>query len=133
MQILSYLFYPNPGNADYTSPKALVLLVVCGLLVLAALTLRQWRKSSKNPVTKRLSRSWPTAAFWFGFIGLVLVASRAEEISYVSMRFWWVVWLGALLFYLWLQVRLWRARHYEPLPGMKVDDPREKYLPKKKR
>ena len=33
MQILSYLFYPNPGNAGYGSPKAILLLGICATFV----------------------------------------------------------------------------------------------------
>lgn len=133
MSFLTYLFWPNPANASYSSPKALVLLIFCALLILGSIAIGQWRKRSRNPITKKLSRSWPSAAFWFGFVGLGLVVARVEQIGYVSMRLWWVVWIGAFAFYLWLQIRLWRARHYEVIPGARTEDPRTQYLPGKKR
>ena len=133
MPLFSYLFYPNPGNATYESPKVLILFAVCFGLVVCSFALRVWRGRLQNPVTKRLSRSWSSACLWFSVIGLVLIISRVEQISYVSMRFLWVLWAIVLLFYLFIQVKQFRARHYEQLPKETVEDPREKYLPKRKR
>lgn len=134
MSFFTYLFWPNPGNATYGSPKALALLAICILLIVAGVALRQWRRKLQNPVTKKLSRSWPAAAFWFGIVGLFLVVVRVEEISYVSMRFWWLVWAIILVVYLFIQAKLFRARHYRVLPREGVEaDPMEKYLPKKKK
>ncbi len=130
---LSFLFYPNPANADYSSPKSIVLLVLCILLMVGAAGISVWRRKLSNPVTKKLSRSWPNASFWFGFSGLILVISRVEQIQFISMRAWWIVWLALAAFYIFLQVRLFRARHYEVLPKVVSTDPRAKYLPKKRR
>ena len=131
---LTYLFHPNPGNAGYESPKSLALLALCILLVFASVGLRLWRRNLKNPVTRKLSRSWPSAAMWFGVLGILFVVSRVETVGYLSMRFLWVLWIVAFIMYLWIQWKLFRMRHYtlaqkEPLP----QDPRDTYLPKKKR
>jgi phosphatidylglycerophosphate synthase len=130
---LTYLFYPNPANADITSPKALVLVILCAAMVLGSFLFRRWRSRLQNTVTRRLSKSWATASFWFGLIGLMLVFARIEEVSYISMRFWWVLWLAALAIYVFFQFRIYRARHYEVLPAQSPEDPRSKYLPGKKR
>jgi len=132
-KLLTYIFYPNPGNASFTSPKALTLIIICALMVLMSFGIKYWRSRLSNPITKKLSRSWARASFWFGVIGLILAYSRIESISYVSMRLWWVVWLVALGAYLFIQYKLFRARHYEVLPKEKTEDPREKYLPKRKK
>jgi len=130
---LTYLFYPNPGNAHITSPKAFILLLLCAALVFASFGIRRWRSGVTNAVTRKLSRSWSMAAFWFGITGLFLVLARVEEVSYVSMRFWWAIWFAALCLYLTLQVRIFRARHYEVLPAERSEDPRAKYLPARKK
>ena len=132
-QFLSYLFWPNPANAYYDSPKALTLLIVCGLLILLSFVISFWRKRIHNGVTRKLTRSWPSAAFWFGLTGLVMVIARAEQIQFVSMRFLWVIWLAIAVLYIALQLRLWRTRHYEVLPTVTKEDPMGKYLPGKKR
>ncbi len=131
-QLLSYLFWPNPGNASYSSPKAMALLIFCIVLIVAAGVLSVWRRKISNQVTKKLSRSWPSAAFWLGFTGLILTVSRVEQIQFLSMRILWVVWLVCAVFFIVIQVRLYRARYYEVLPKEVSLDPRAKYLPKQK-
>lgn len=133
LQFLSFFFYPNPGNASYGSPKSLSLLILCVLLIAGAAALSVWRHKLKNPVTKKLSRSWPTASFWFGFTGLILIVARVEQIQFIAMRMWWVLWIAIAILYIFLQFRLFRARHYEVLPKEVRKDPREKYLPKKQK
>jgi len=128
-----YLFYPNPGNATWSSPKAAALLLVCVLLVVASFGIKRWRIKVENPVTRKLSRSWSSAALWFGIVGFVLIFARVEDIGYVAMRLWWLVWLVIAVLYLFVQVRLFRARHYSMLPREWQDDPREKYLPRRKK
>lgn len=132
MNIFSYLFWPNLGISSYDSPKIIAFLSISIGLVVGSFIIKHWRKNSNNPITKKLSRSWASAAFWFGIVGLFLTISRVEGISYVSMRFWWVVWSIALAFYFFLQLKLFRSRHYTPVKTQKKKDPRDKYLPKKK-
>lgn len=133
MLTLSYWFYPNPANAEYAHPKALVLLLLCIALVIAAIVLPRLRHRWQNPQLKKVSRSWATACAWFGGIGLVLVICRVEEIQYLSMRFLWVLWGVMLAAYLAFQVRNYRSRYYEIIPNNAVQDARQQYLPKRKK
>ena len=130
---LVYLFWPNPANATYTSPKALALLAFCSLLILFSIVFHIWRKRTQSGVLRKLSRSWSVASFWFGVTGLIMIVSRVEQIQYLSMRFLWVLWvaLAALTFF--VQVRFFRARYYEVVPQASVQDPRDPYLPRKKK
>jgi hypothetical protein len=131
--MLSYIFWPNPQATTYDNPKVLALLALCGLMIALGFAISFWRKQKGNPVTRRLTRSWPAACIWFGGIGLVLLIARVEQISYISMRVWWMVWAAALLLYVYVQFRRWRMMHYEVLPTHRMSDPREKYLPKRKK
>lgn len=133
MPILSYIFWPRPPATGYDNPKVQLALFICALLVVGSFALRYWRKRSCNPQTKKLSRNWPTAAMTFGLLGLLFTVARAEDISYISMRFWWVLWALFLLLYVFIQIRLFRSRHYETLPKENVIDPRDKYLPGKRK
>jgi len=133
MSFLSYLFDPVPQSPDYGDPQILPFLIVSVVLLVASFFLSGWRKRNTNPVTKKLSRSWATAAFVYGFVGLVLVVSRVESIQYVAMRFWWILWAGFLILFTTVQYRLFQSRNYEILPKQSVHDPRDRYLPKKKR
>lgn len=131
--LLSYLFWPNPGNASYDSPKALALLVLCIGMVIASFAVSYWRKHKASQPLRKVSKSWPVMLFWFGLVGAVLLVARIEQIQFIAMRFLWVVWLALLLLIAYLQVRIYRNRYYEVLPMAKVSDPRSKYLPKRKR
>ncbi len=133
LRILSYVFYPNPGNASYTSASMLALMAMSLLLIAGYAGIRAWRNKQVNAVTKKLSKSWAVASLWFGIVGVVLVVSRVEEIQFLGMRFMWALWAVALAAYVFVQSRLYRARHYEVLPTVRVEDPRDSYLPGKKR
>ncbi len=130
---LTYIFWPNPGNADYTSPKALALLVLCIALVVASFIVPRLRAAWQNTQLKKVSGSWATACGWFGWAGLMLVVARVEEIQYVAMRFLWVVWGAALLAYLFVQYKTYRSRYYEVIASQPVHDHRAPYLPKRKK
>ena len=133
MSILSYIFWPRPPAVGYDSAKLQALLIFCACLILVSFIIKRWRRKQQNPVMRKLSRSWATASVWFGMIGFILAVSRAEDISYVSMRFWWIVWFGIFALYIFIQIRLFKARYYKRLSIEQVDDPRDKYLPGKKR
>ncbi len=130
---LVYLFWPNPGNAGYDSPKVIALMVICILLVVAAFGISMWRRKLQNQLRRKLSRSWATASAWFGFTGLVLIIARVEQIQFLAMRFLWALWLLAAVLYIVFQVRSYRLKYYEVVPATAPSDPRSKYLPKRKR
>ncbi len=127
------LFDPFPPASDYSDAGLLPFLMVAAALLIAAFFLSRWSRANTNPVTKKLSKSWPRAAFIFGFIALILVVSRAESIQYISMPFWWVVWAVLGLLYVTLQYRVFKSRHYEVVKSERVEDPRAKYLPRKRK
>lgn len=131
--MLTYLFWPNPPASTYDHPQIVALLVLCISLLFLSFGMRRWRSLVSNAVTRRLTRSWSSLFLWFGLIGLVLVVARVERIQYISMRFWWIVWGIAAILSLLVQVRQWRSKHYEILPVQHASDPRDKYLPQRKR
>lgn len=133
MSLFTYLFWPNPANAYYSDSSMLLLLGIGLACVLLSIALRVWRQSQKDGLRRKLSASWPSAALWFGIVLLILVVARVESIQFVAMRLWVFVWGLSVLAYLFFQVRRYKTRYYEILPRAKTDDPRAKYLPKKKR
>lgn len=130
---LTYIFWPNPGNAAYTSPKAATLLLLCIVAVVMSFVLPRLRNNWQNPQLKKVSKSWASACAWFGWSGLVLVICRVEEIQYLAMRFLWVLWGAALLAYLFVQYKVYRAKYYEVIPSRPAEDNRAQYLPKRKK
>ena len=131
--LLHYFFYPNPGHASYGDSWVIGILAACAALVLLSFAIRLWRSRQENPITKKLSRSWASASFWFGITGILFIVSRVEGIQFLAMRFPWVLFGVAAVLYLFFQIRQFRARHYEILPNMRVEDAREKYLPQRKK
>lgn len=133
MFLLTYLFHPNPGQLAYSSPSAIAVLSACAVLVVLSFAVKYWRGRLKNAVTKKLSRAWSSISFWFGVVGLLLTVSRVEKIQFIAMRFLWVLWGMLFLLLIILQWRIFRMRHYAVLPRADVLDPRDRYLPGKKR
>ena len=68
--LLHYFFYPNPGHASYGDSWVIGILAACAALVLLSFAIRLWRSRQENPITKKLSRSWASASFWFGITGM---------------------------------------------------------------
>lgn len=131
--MLTYLFWPNPQAPAYNSPKVVILLLLCAVLIVGSFAVKRWRSKQANAITRKLSRSWANACLWFGLTGFFLAVCRVEGISYLSMRFWWFVLGASAAFYIGFQIKIFRMRHYEVLPKEKQEeDPRAKYLPKKK-
>ncbi len=130
---LRFLFYPNPGGASYGSGSQLGLLLLCAALIALSFGVRYWRRGLQSAVTKKLSKSWSSVFLWFGVAGAVLVVCRVEKIQYAAMRFWWVMWVVALITYLLFQWRMFMQRNYTVLPKVKREDPRDRYLPGRKR
>ena len=133
MLTAGYWFWPNPANADYTSPKALVLLVLCVAFVVASFVLPRLRNRSQDAQFKKVSKTWAAACAWFGWTGLVMVIARVEEIQFLSIRALWVLWGLALAAYVALQVRVYRNRYYEVIPNRPTQDARAAYIPKAKK
>jgi hypothetical protein len=132
MPFFSYWFWPNPGGWYYTDHRVQALFAVCAALIVVFFIITFWRRSLKNPITKRLSRSWANTALWFGIVGIVLTASRVEMIQFLAMRAVWVVWVIALVLYVFFQFIQFRRKHYTVMDRVRVVDEREKYLPGKK-
>jgi EamA domain-containing membrane protein RarD len=130
---LRFLFAVNPGDASYGSSSMLTLMAICGFLILLSFVVHFWRRRIDNPITRKLSRSWSSAMFWFGIVGFIFIVCRVEQIQVLAMRFFWVIWWLCLVLYALFQMRQFRSRHYRVLPRETVLDPREKYLPGKKR
>ena len=133
MNFLIYVFYPNPGHVTYGSPSVLALFGISGGMIVLSFAITFWRSRLQTAMTKKLSRSWSSTSFWFGVVGVILTVSRVEKIQFIAMRFLWILWVALLLVMLYFQWRVFRMRHYEVLPRVGRVDPRDQYLPGRKR
>jgi hypothetical protein len=131
MQLLTYLFWPNPGTGSYGSPKSIAILALCAVLIAGYFIIKMWRARQSSALKKKLSATWPAASMTFGVIGLILSVARIEGIQYIGMRAWWIVWALAAVAYVILQFRGYRRRYYEVLPAARISE--DPYIPKKKK
>ena len=131
MSFVRFIFSPNPGSATYDTPWVIALLAGCTALIVLWFVLRRgWIPLSMN---RKTIRSLSSAFLWFGVVGLVLTVCRVEKIQFLAMPFLWVLWALALGAFIVLQARLHRMRHYQVLPRVVAGDPRDKYLPGKRK
>ncbi len=130
MKLFVYLFWPNPSGWHYTDSRVQIVLGVCFFLIVFSFAISYWRRTLKNPITKNLTKSWSSAAFWFGIVGAVLIASRVEMIQFMAMRAVLVLWFLCILLYIGFQFIQFRRRHYTVMQRTQVIDERDKYLPR---
>lgn len=130
--MLTYWFYPNPGNASYDNPKVLLIFGVCAVLFLASFAISSWRKR-QGGVTRNLSRSWAPVCRWLAIIGAFLVLCRVEEIQFMSMRFLWLLWALTLIAFVLFQIWWFKKKNYTVVAKERTTDPREAYLPQEAR
>jgi len=127
-----YLFSPNPAAlAHYFDPGILALFALCGALIVGSFLITRWRRGLQAH-SKKLTRHWSMVSFWMGMIGLLLILSRVERIQILAMPFLWVLWEIALVGFVFIQFRLFRAKNYEVVP-MSAALPTDPYLPGKKK
>ncbi|TSC96935.1 MAG: hypothetical protein CEN88_245 [Candidatus Berkelbacteria bacterium Licking1014_2] len=124
---LRYLFDPNPSWQQ--GKLLLALAVFCGTMVVAAILLaifgNRLNFNGKNQALKLLADC--------GIIGLGLVFSRWQSLSYLSSRFLIVVLLLVIVF--WTLKIIYFCRVRQPKIKQKTDSHYHqyvKYLPKKR-
>src|SRR3989338_8152624 len=115
MSFLSYIFWPNPGNADYTSPKVLLVFFLCIVLLLCALVVPRFPVPASSQL-RRFRSSLVRSCGLFGGIGLFLIVARVEEIQYIAMRFWWFLWGISFFVYVFFLWRVYQRSSYAVLP-----------------
>lgn len=126
-----YLFESSPVPDSRVS---LWLSALFGLSLLASALVWFWLvvKERRNKPYMALRRRFVSYFFTFGFVGLILIFFRWQEIPVLSARFWVLAWLGVGLVWLGLIVRyllnIWpkERRIYEEAQL------KEKYLPRNK-
>lgn len=110
-----------------------MLLGFCAALIVLSFAVSFWRRMLQNHMTKTLTSSWSTALFWFGVTGLFFTVCRVETIQFLSMRLLWLFWVIAAALYVFVQILMFRRRHYTVLERAQVTDERDKYLPKRRK
>ncbi len=127
----SYYFSARPDpNFQFTQ----LTLAVVGLFMLAALSLRVWRrKYAKDEVLRKILKRFPGPLVSFAMALLVLLLFREGGIPLFSMRIWWILlivifayWAGKNAMGLGKEYQSRKKQLHHHLA-------KAKYLPKKKR
>ncbi len=126
------LFALTSGAHDYSSTGVASLLAVGVLLLVLSSVVRRKRRSFQGTV-KALSKTWPSALLLFGAVGVALGVCRAEGVPFFSMPLLAVLWAILLVVVASLHVFLYRKRSYTIIPSQKTIDPREQFLPKRRK
>lgn len=124
------LFDAHPQALAYADPSVAAQLVAAVAMIAAAQVLRRVRFSAGR---RGVTRTWPPSLLVFGVAGAVLAVARAEAIAWLAMPLWSALWAGLAALLAVLQAAVWRRRTYTVVPVAKQTDPRDAYLPGKRR
>ncbi len=126
-------FYLNPlPNPDFQYSK--LTLTLCLLLILGGIGLYYYRtKQLKEKKLKKLLKPYSGKLINYGFIALALLFFRETGLPYLSMRLWWVVLLGFMIYSLVRFLQMYSAKDKGFQVKEKKAKPTDKYLPKRKK
>lgn len=130
---LSYYFSPFPSSNFHYSKLTLALCLAVLAIGIVLIIVR--KKMKKAGQTKWMGK-YGSTLIGLGIAALGLLFFRETGVPYLSMRLWWVIWLLWLLFSSFKAIRMQqKMKKFTPALNLstKKEDPREKYLPKKKR
>lgn len=116
------------------SHEALVtLLVVFGILFLAGITLKVIRQRQDGHHLRDLLNRYANCLAVMGGVGLVLAWLRYETTFFFSGRFFLVLWLAGLVYWLQKIIRYQRRLKTQVQGSIEKKDTFYKYLPRKKK
>jgi len=129
---LNYIFLTNPAPL-HPLQRGIAIVVFGGLIIVAiAFVFRAHRKDIDN-VAKRVATKISTFAFTTGLIGLVLFLLRQTRVYFFSRRFFFLLWLVALIIWLVFLLKYIFKKAPEARQTLTERQEFEKYLPKKKK
>lgn len=128
---LSYYFTPNPSsNFQFTK----ITLGICLALLILGIVFEVYRqRGMTDKIARKILRPYPSKLIRYGIIALFLLAFREAGLPYLSMRIWWFV-LGGFMIYSALKLAFSYKKHYQMRSKkLKETGKEDKYLPKKKK
>ncbi len=128
---LQYYFTPRPDpNFQYT--KLTILLIA--LLVLFSLAIKYYRKKHvKDAVLKKMLKKYPSRFFNFSVILLLLLVVREAGIPFLSMRLWWFLLFGYIIYWCIKIALSFKKEYHRRLTQTHRNTNHKKWLPKKKK
>jgi len=131
-RIFDLKFIFNPGLGSMTGIFSWLLYVICGIFLLAALV--SWliyKKETRQPNNlPKVKLWWKLVEYFFyvGLIGLILVFFRQQKVYFLSMPFFFYLWVLTLLVWgdfilRWVKLRMRRLEQ-----EIREKKEKEKYL-----
>ena len=125
----SWWFGLRPGPVQSNIGEGILIGLPALCVVLAVVAGVIYAQQGKAPMVKKISGSLIRFGLTMGILGFLLVFFRTQEIPFLAMRIWWVLWVVGLI--AWKIVLLRRSL---AIPGQlevrkKRQDEFLKYLP----
>ena len=127
---LSYLFDPRPGTFSYMAFFVGFFLVI----IIGSFYLDSWIK--KHPKRRSLQHLLPGIAGhlrMLGLVGFIFLWVRYEKLPYLSLRFFFFLFLIYLLWVLGSSIHKYRTKLSDIVEKHTVKKTKSKYLPRQKK
>ena len=128
---LSYYFTPRPVS-DFHFTK--ITLGICLALLILGIVFEVYRRRGmKDKVSRKILRPYPQKLIRYGLTALFLLAFREAGLPYLSMRIWWFVLAGFMIYSALKLIFTYKKQYRIRVVKLKVTGKEDKYLPKKKK
>ena len=132
--LLSLGFWFNPIALPFLPFLSRLILGLMALSVVMGFA--SWavsRYGVKDREQKRLLRRVSALSLWAGIVGFLLYALNWQGVPFLSMRVFWLVWLGAFGFWKYLILRDYLVEMPKRKAAQAERSAYEKWLPKPKK
>lgn len=126
LNLLTFNYWFDITPVPFIFPAKIALFVFVGLLLLAGLFFFLFRK--KFSLLKKMFTSLYSFCFTNFIIGLVLIFSEVQRATFLSARFWYLIWLAGMI---WAMINIIKRqkKYLANREGLKKDREFKKYLP----
>lgn len=127
---LSYYFNTAPGaNFRYW----LVMFIFAGVLIVIASLIKTYSQKTEDKILKKMIKTYPAKFFWFGIVAILLTVARLENITFFSMRFFWIVYFGLLIYIIVTNIKTFYREYPRKVKQSLSHKGKNKYLPTQKK
>ncbi|MBP9869053.1 hypothetical protein KBC59_00635 [Patescibacteria group bacterium] len=131
---LTLPFWFNPAPPPFLPlVDRLLLVLFVGFVVIGVLAHLARLRGGLEKMTRRAISRAGTLLITMGLFGLLLWAFLYERVSYLSMRFWYLVWLGILIWWVYSIYKFVFIEIPQKQDQQKERDAINKWLPKSKK
>lgn len=123
-------FALSPAPLGYSSVMSWGLCVAGAVLLLLSSVVRRMKFPSS---VRGATRTWPALLLAYGVTGILLGVSAAEGVTFFAMPALAALWALLLIVTTVLHALFWKKRSYVIVPQERRPDPRDAYLPGKRR